>query len=135
MSPLDLRPETRSALARGRVLYLAGRYFEAHEAWEEAWRVETGQVRALLQGLIQVAAGFVKGLRDARPAGAVKLFEAAEQRLSQFPEVFAGVALGPFRAELATATEAARRWRDGQARRLEAGAPRLDFISWPSNHA
>jgi predicted metal-dependent hydrolase len=128
MSPHDLRPETRNALARGRVLYLAGRYFEAHEAWEEAWRVETGPVRSLLQGLIQVAAGFVKAVRDARPAGTVKLFESAAERLSPFPEVFAGLALGRFRADLAAATEAARRWRDGSARKFVAGAPRLDLV-------
>jgi uncharacterized protein len=128
MSPHDLRPETRSALARGRLLYLAGRYFEAHEAWEEAWCVETGPVRSLLQGLIQVAAGFVKGLRDARPAGTVKLLESAAERLSPFPEVFAGLALGRFRADLVAATEAARVWRDGGVSKFEAGPPRLDLV-------
>jgi uncharacterized protein len=120
MSPLDLRPETRRALARGRALYLAGRYFEAHEAWEDAWRVETGLVRTLLQALIQVAAGFVKGLRDARPAGTVKLLEAAAERLSPFPDVFAGLALGRFRADLAAAIDAApvsyKHLRDHQTR-------------------
>src|SRR6266536_3142009 len=120
MSPQDLQPDTRRALVRGRALYIAGRYFEAHEAWEDAWRVESGQVRSFLQALIQVSAGFVKATRDGRPAGAVKHFESASERLSGLPDVFAGVALAPLREDLAAATDAARRWRDGSSRRLEA---------------
>lgn len=128
MSPHELRPETRRALARGRALYVAGRFFEAHEAWEDAWRVETGQVRAFLQALIQVSAGFVKAMRDGRPAGAVKHFESAAERLVSLPDVFAGVALAHLREDLALATYAARRWRDGASRRLEARPPRIDYV-------
>jgi predicted metal-dependent hydrolase len=123
---LELAPTTREALLQGRLLYEAGRFFEAHEAWEEAWLVERGDVRTLLQGLIQVAAGFVKGLRDVRPAGAVKLFEAALARLEPLPDGLAGVALDRFRAELGAAVAAARRWRDGESAGLDARPPRLD---------
>jgi Domain of unknown function (DUF309) len=42
-------------------LYNAGCFWEAHEAWEELWRVETGdQARARLQGLILAAAACLK---------------------------------------------------------------------------
>ena len=122
----DLTPATREALLRGRVLFEAGRYFEAHEVWEEAWLVERGELRALLQALIQVAAGYVKALRDGRPAGTVKLFEAALARLDALPDRLAGIELARFRGELAAAAEAARRWRDGATSRLEAPPPRLD---------
>ncbi len=126
MSTKDsLRPATRLALARGAELYAAARYFEAHEVWEEAWLEESGEVRLLLQGLIQVAAGFVKGLRDARPAGAARLFDAALEKLSPLPGDLAGVRLSSFRDELAVAAEAARRWRDGASRGLEARPPTL----------
>ena len=33
---------TAERLERGRLLFNEGRYFEAHEAWEEAWLVEGG---------------------------------------------------------------------------------------------
>jgi hypothetical protein len=69
----------------------------------------------------------VKALRDGRPGGALKHFDAAAKRLAPLPDVLAGIALAPLRADLALATEAARRWRDGQACRLEAPAPRLDY--------
>jgi predicted metal-dependent hydrolase len=49
------------AFARGAILFNAGAFFEAHEAWETGWRVETDPTqRRFLQGLIQVAAGFHK---------------------------------------------------------------------------
>jgi predicted metal-dependent hydrolase len=121
----ELHPDTRAALWRGGALYAAGRYFEAHEAWEEAWRVEGGAVKLLLQGLIQVAAGMVKGERDARPEGSVRLFEAALTRLEPLPEELAGVDLAALRQGVRRAAEAARQWRDGVAPGPGIPAPRL----------
>jgi hypothetical protein len=47
--------------ARGARLFDAGAFFEAHEVWEERWRVATEKAeRDFLQGLIQVAAAFHK---------------------------------------------------------------------------
>jgi len=122
----DLDPGTRQALLQGCRLYQAGHFFEAHEAWERAWLRERGEVRLLLQGLIQVAAGFVKGLRDQRPAGAVKLFEAALARLGPLPDGLCGLEVEQFRSDLGEVAEAARRWRDGATATLEAAPPRLE---------
>jgi uncharacterized protein len=69
---MTLRPETALALERGRVLYNAARYYEAHEVWEEAWLGEQGEARLLLQGLIQVAAGYFKALAHRRPGGSAR---------------------------------------------------------------
>lgn len=119
--------ETREALLQGQALFLAGDFYEAHEVWEDAWRFESGEVRLLLQGLVQMAGGFVKAIRDARPGGAVKLFEAALEKLDRLPDELAGVPVKEVRVELELAAGAARRWRDGHATRLEALPPRLDF--------
>jgi hypothetical protein len=49
------------AFTRGSALFDEGAFFEAHEAWEEEWRVEIDETRRrFLQGLIQVAAAFHK---------------------------------------------------------------------------
>jgi hypothetical protein len=49
------------AFVHGARLFDQGAFFEAHEAWEERWRVETDETsRRLLQGLIQIAAGLHK---------------------------------------------------------------------------
>jgi predicted metal-dependent hydrolase len=59
--PVSARAE---AVHAGMTAYEDGEFFEAHEAWEPAW-MGTDDVaeRALLQGLIKVAAADVHGLR------------------------------------------------------------------------
>ena len=42
---------------KGLIFFDAGRYFEAHEVWEDLWRATTGLDRILYQGLIQAAVG------------------------------------------------------------------------------
>lgn len=104
-------PGTRRALAEGCRRFDAGRYFEAHEVWEDAWRLERGNVRQLLQGLIQVAAGFHKGLVQGRPAGMVRLLSAGLTRLDAVGEL--ELNLAPFRADVLRWREAAKQWAEG----------------------
>ena len=44
-------------LREGINFFNAGRYFEAHETWEDLWRVTRGPRRLFYQGLIQAAVG------------------------------------------------------------------------------
>jgi predicted metal-dependent hydrolase len=61
--------------------YDAGEPFEAHEAWEPAWMgTDDLAERALIQGLIKVAAADVHGRRG-NPAGVVRNLEGALERL------------------------------------------------------
>ncbi|MDX9990586.1 MAG: DUF309 domain-containing protein [Anaerolineales bacterium] len=39
----------------GIAAFNAGRYFEAHELLEEAWLAETGEIRDLYRGILQIA--------------------------------------------------------------------------------
>jgi uncharacterized protein len=108
-APPALSDATRRALAEGVRRFDGGRYFDAHEIWEDAWRVETGPVRRGLQGLIQIAAGFHKGLVSGSPAGMITLLERGLARLDAAAE--AGLVDA---ARLAPVVEAwlaaARRW-------------------------
>jgi len=125
---VTLRPETLRALEGGRALFNAGRYYEAHEAWEAAWLTEAGEVRLLLQGLIQVAAGYLKALDHRRPAGAARLLGAGLEKLSVLPQESLGLALGPFRERVAESLYEVRRWMAGERSGLEPGtAPPLDL--------
>ncbi len=122
-------PETEAALERGRALYNGARYYEAHEVWEAAWLGERGEVRVLLQGLIQVAAGCFKALVHRRPDGAVKLLASGLEKLAPLPEGCAGLSLGPFREGVARALEEARRWKAGEVEGLDpALAPPLHRV-------
>jgi predicted metal-dependent hydrolase len=114
--PEDALPETtRARLAAGVCLFDAGRFFEAHEVWEDAWRTEAGATRLALQGLIQIAAGFHKGLVQGRPSGMVRLLDAGLGRLEASGGI-GGLELGAFRAEVARWREAARAWAEGGER-------------------
>lgn len=91
------------------MLFNEGKFFEAHEAWEAAWRVEQGFDRVLFQGLIMAAAAFVKAGRN-EPRGAVKLVESS---LRVTPMVDDRLALEPFRDRLSELLPLLRVWAEG----------------------
>jgi predicted metal-dependent hydrolase len=75
-------PPARSAFLLGVEAYQAGRYFEAHERWEEPWLVEQDLPRKrLLQGLIQIAAAMHKLQREGGAQAASRLLARAQARL------------------------------------------------------
>jgi predicted metal-dependent hydrolase len=75
-----------SAFVRGARLFDAGAFFEAHEAWEDRWRITTDETeRRFLQGLIQVAAALHKLLVMGSPEAASRLFARALAKLDACP--------------------------------------------------
>ncbi|MFQ5912671.1 MAG: DUF309 domain-containing protein [Nitrospinota bacterium] len=54
--PISFDERAREGVA----LFNAREYWESHEAWEDVWREGNPTERFFYQGLIQVAAGFVK---------------------------------------------------------------------------
>ena len=95
------------ALEEGVRLFNAGAHWEAHEAWEGAWREASGARRALLHGLILTAAGWVQRGRD-REAGARTLYTRALARLQGVGGRAHGVDVEQLRADLEA-------WRGGSA--------------------
>jgi predicted metal-dependent hydrolase len=128
---MRLRPSVIDALDRGRALFNQGRYWDAHEAWEEAWLVEDGDVRRLLQGLIQIAAGCHHAFVTRRPHGAVKLLSSGLEKLHTIPDGLGGLALEPFRTGVARAVEAVRSWQRGECPGVDpAIVPLLALDGW-----
>lgn len=60
-----------------------GRFFEAHETWEELWLGSQGEEKRFLQGLIQLAAAF-HHFRRGNQAGAKSLASEALRKLQDF---------------------------------------------------
>ena len=82
----------------GADLFDAGRFFEAHEAWEEHWLVEQDQDRRLLlQGLIQVAAALHKLIDKGAPEPAARLFAKGLAKLDAVPARLEGADVAAFR--------------------------------------
>jgi hypothetical protein len=70
-------------LDHGIALFNDRQFFEAHEVWEESWRRAMGDEARFLQGLIQVAAGFVKWQRG-QARGQANLFAKGAEKLAPF---------------------------------------------------
>jgi len=128
-----LCPETLRWLALGRALYNRGEHWESHEAWEQAWQEEEGEVRLLLQGLIQVAAAMHKALVQAQPASCVKLLASALQKLAGLPDDAAGLDLEGFRLQARIAQTHAQGWSAGEVPAFDrAFVPALRLRPAPS---
>ena len=80
----------RDVLLAGVEQYNEGYFFEAHETWEEIWIVSPWPARRFLQGLIQVAAGFVHLMRHEYP-GTVRLLGHALEKLEDFRPHYLGI--------------------------------------------
>jgi len=79
----------RDALEAGIAAYERGDFFEAHELLEPAWMGTSNQAeRALYQGLIKLAAGYVHAVRG-NPVGMTRNLEGARRYLAT------SVQLGP----------------------------------------
>jgi len=73
-------PDLAAFVREGVRLYNAGRFWEAHEAWETVWRAAPAAERAAWQGLIQAAAAMLHRERG-NAHGLATLGEAAVAKL------------------------------------------------------
>ena len=102
----------------------AGRFFEAHEAWEETWLHSPEPDKTFLQGIIHIAAAFHHYSRG-NTRGTRNLLEAGLGRVERFPDAHRGIDLAGLRA-------VARRWAEALAAgRTPASEtpPRIKFIA------
>ena len=64
----DEQDDEARLFREGIELFNAGEWFEAHEVWEDAWRMATGQRKLFYQGLIQCAVT-LEHVRRGNPRG------------------------------------------------------------------
>ncbi len=96
----DLRPH----IVEGARLFDDRQFFAAHEAWEARWTVETDpSTRLLLQGLIQIAAGFHKLVDKQDPESAARLLGRGLAKLDACPDGVAALDLTVFREAVRSA--------------------------------
>ena len=100
----DCSAPLHPAASRGLRLFNLGEYFEAHEALERAWREESGPIRELYQGILQVAVTYLH-IQNGNYEGAVKVSERARVKLEKWPEHCRGVDVGALRADLSQVLE------------------------------
>lgn len=81
-------------------LFNEERFFECHEAWEEAWKRSVGAEKFYYQGMIQVAVAILHARRG-NIEGARTLYAKARSKLDELPAEYARIALGEFRDDIA----------------------------------
>ncbi len=86
-------PDFQTSLEQGHSHFTAGRFFQAHEAWEDGWRATQGTEKQLLQVLVLWATAFHHREKDNR-AGSLSVMARALERLSAPP-----IAAAPFDTE------------------------------------
>lgn len=90
LTPFELTAEEEAHLEHGIALFNAGKFWEAHEAWEEIWKNHPEDGRFFIQGLIQLAAAYHQlGKKVYR--GVLIHLKQAQERLKLFPSDYLGI--------------------------------------------
>jgi predicted metal-dependent hydrolase len=96
----NLRPNAmHDSFETGINFFNGGRYFEAHEVWEDMWRSTRGPLRLFYQGLVQAAVG-LHHLRQGNLNGAAAQLQKSLSKLEQYPEKFCRIDNGKLTADL-----------------------------------
>ena len=91
-----------AAFKRGLEEIRAGRYFEAHEELEEAWRAAAPEERDFFQGLVHVAVAWYQA-GCGRPVATGRQLGKAARRLAPFAPAHRGVDVEAVLAQIAAA--------------------------------
>ena len=79
-----------AAFKRGLEAIRSGRYFEAHEELEEAWRAASAEERDFFQGLVHFTVAWYQAGRG-RPVATGRQLEKAARRLAAVAPAYRGV--------------------------------------------
>jgi len=91
-----------AAYKRGLEAIRDGRYFEAHEELEDAWRAAPAEERDFFQGLVHVAVAWYQAGRG-RPVATGRQLEKAARRLAPFAPAHRGVGVDGLLAQVEAA--------------------------------
>lgn len=105
----------------------AGEYWLAHEALEDAWLAEPGQVRHLYRGILQAGVVYLH-VQRANYRGALKVYLRSQRWLTPFPEVCCGIQVGQLRRDLEIVIQEVRRL--GPIRLVEFDPGLLKPLVW-----
>jgi uncharacterized protein len=97
----DCQGQLHPQAIHGMELFNQGRYFEAHEALEAAWRAESGPVRDLYRGILQVGVVYLH-ISNRNYAGALKVYQRCRKWLLLWPATCRGVQVGRLWQDLET---------------------------------
>lgn len=96
-TPAGWQDSPSEAALHGIEAFNAGDYFEQHEYFEEAWKLEPRPIREVYQGILQIGLAFLQ-IERGNWSGAVKMFRRGLPRLRSLPPVCQGIEIGKLSA-------------------------------------
>lgn len=118
MSTVDCEGRLHPRALEGVWLFNTRHYFEAHEAFEDAWNAESSAIRDLYRGMLQAAVVYLHITR-ANYDGALKVYGRSQKWLTPWPEICRGVQVGKLRYDLERAVAEVRRLGPGQLQHFD----------------
>jgi uncharacterized protein len=112
--PFDCQAALPAEAIKGLEYFNEGKFFEAHEELETAWRREKGPIRELYRGILQVGVAYLH-IQRGNYEGARKMLLRCRQWLDPFPDECCGVNLARLRQDFERV--------ENQLKSLESGAP------------
>ena len=97
-------------LDRGINFFNSGRYFDAHEIWEDLWREEQGSLRLFYQGLIQAAVG-LHHLSRGNVSGGTSQLRKSLTKLDGFEPHIQGINVDRLRRDLQEILNRPNNWK------------------------
>jgi len=113
--------------ADGLRLFNHREYFEAHEALEDAWNAESGRVRDLYRGILQIAVVYLHITRG-NYKGAVKVYGRSQRWLKDWADVCKGIRVGELKRNAEFAINEVKRL--GKDKMNEFNLSLLKPVSW-----
>jgi len=117
--------------AEGLRLFNAGEYFEAHEALENAWNDEPGEVRDLYRGILQIAVAYLHITRG-NYNGAVKVYDRSQKWLKDWADICRGIYVGELQKNARIVIQEVQRL--GKDKIAEFDMTLLKPIQWSRKH-
>jgi len=125
---IEMSPEDWQEFEHGVHLFNEGKFWNAHEAWEQVWLRHKEDERLFFQGLIQLAAAYHHLVQKKNPRGMLNNFEKAYAKLEVFRPEYLGVFVTPL---LRAVEEGRRRFSPGGNGEQDDGSfnfiPKLQF--------
>lgn len=129
---LTLTDVDREDFNRGTRLFNEGKFWNAHEAWEQVWRRHHEDSRLFVQGLIQMAATFHLLIDKKRYVGAHSNFDKALTRLVLFEPTFLDLPVSDYVRVIEKAKDEIQRVQNGEAKIIDPGVvPIIAFLGTP----
>jgi uncharacterized protein len=112
-------------------LFNAGKYFEAHEALEDAWNAERGKVRDLYRGILQIAVVYLHITRR-NFEGAIKVYGRSQRWIKDWPDVCRGIQVADLRKNADTAIREMQKLGKEHIREFDLSL--LKPVTWTEKH-